>query len=87
MNKFFGVVVVAAVAVGAYFFMDSDQTQGLSQGESAESDDGLVRVYKWQDAQGYWQVTDQPPAQGIAYELKEYVPDVIPLPLPPGPAQ
>ncbi len=29
-------------------------------------------VYKWRDAKGNWQITDQPPPAGIQFEALEY---------------
>jgi hypothetical protein len=29
-------------------------------------------VYQWRDAQGNWQVTDEPPPEGVPYEIKQY---------------
>jgi hypothetical protein len=85
MNKLLLLLVLVALAVGGYFFINPDRTQDLLEGTPLESENGAIRVYKWQDSQGRWQVTDEPPPQGIAYELKEYSPEVIPLPLPPAP--
>lgn len=87
MKKLLLVLVLGAVAAGVYFYMHPKQTQDLLEGTPLESDSGSVRVYKWQDAQGNWQVTELPPPQGIAYELKEYEPEVIQLPLPPASAE
>ena len=87
MKKWLLALVLCAVAAGVYFYLNPKQTQDLLEGTPLESDSASIRVYKWQDAQGYWQVTDLPPPQGIAYELKEYRPEVIQLPLPPAPAE
>jgi len=37
-------------------------------------------VYQWRDAQGSWQVTDEPPPEGIPYEVKQYTLDANILP-------
>jgi hypothetical protein len=29
-------------------------------------------LYRWKNASGQWQITDQPPAAGIAYETVQY---------------
>ena len=87
MSKLVLVLVLAAIAVGVYLYLNPEQTQDLLEGASLEPDGGLIRVYKWQDPQGAWQVTDLPPPQGVPYELKEYHPEIIPLPLPPAPPQ
>ena len=30
------------------------------------------KLYRWQDAQGQWQLSDKPPADGIQYEIGDY---------------
>ena len=32
-------------------------------------------VYQWRDEEGQWQVTDEPPADGVPYEVKQYALD------------
>jgi hypothetical protein len=87
MNKLLLLVVLGAAAVGIYFFMNPSQTEGLLTGTPLAPDSALTRVYKWQDGQGQWHVTDLPPPEGIDYELKEYRAEVIPLALPPAAPQ
>ena len=42
-------------------------------------------VYKWQDKEGNWHVTDTPPPAGVEYETQEYLHDSNVLPaLPKG---
>ena len=31
-----------------------------------------MKAYRWQDQHGQWQLSDQPPAEGIPYEIVEY---------------
>ena len=40
--------------------------------------------YKWQDASGNWQVSDQPPPPGTEYQIERYSQDANVLPLPPS---
>lgn len=42
-------------------------------------------LYKWKDARGQWQVSDQPPPPGVAYEEVRVDPDtnVLPAGVPP----
>ena len=87
MKKLLSVLVLCAVGAGVYFYLHPKQTQDLLEGTPLESDGGSIRVYKWQNAQGDWQVTDGPPPQGVAYELKEFRPEIVQLPLPPAPEQ
>lgn len=41
-----------------------------------------VTLYKWQDRQGVWQYTQNPPPEGIPYQEFEARSDVNVLPLP-----
>lgn len=40
-------------------------------------------IYKWRNAHGEWQHTDQPPPAGVEYERLEFREDLNVLPLPP----
>lgn len=44
-------------------------------------------LYKWQDKQGVWQYTQDPPPKGVAYRKIEVHPNVNVLPKPPKPAE
>lgn len=39
-------------------------------------------VYKWQDDQGVWHVTDTPPPAGVRYQEQQYLHDTNVLPKP-----
>jgi hypothetical protein len=41
---------------------------------------GTTRVYKWRDADGGWQITDEPPPEGTKFEKLEYVNDANVVP-------
>ena len=40
-------------------------------------------VYRWQDANGAWHASDQPPPEGTDYRAEQYSRDANVLPLPP----
>ena len=63
-----------------------DRLQDLSSdiGLSRITPKKTARLFKWRDASGNWQITDQPPPQGVDYEKLEYRQDVNVLPRPPG---
>jgi hypothetical protein len=63
-----------------------DRIQNLSSdiGLSRIAPKKTARLYKWRDAGGNWQITDQLPPEGIDYEKLEYREDVNVLPRPPG---
>jgi len=42
-----------------------------------------IRIYKWRNQKGEWQLTDKLPPEGIAYEILEHRADENVLPRPP----
>jgi len=82
-------LILLALAAGAVMYFKPEYRQWL---QGLSSDVGLsgvvpkktTRLYKWRDAVGHWQITDQPPPQGTAYETLDYREDVNVLPRPPG---
>jgi hypothetical protein len=81
-----GWVVLLLLIVGAaavYFKLNPEDLPGWASRTAIGKDLQTTTVYKWKDASGAWQVTDQPPAAGIDYEVQSYVRDTNVLPLPP----
>jgi hypothetical protein len=80
-----GVLLVLLLLALAWTLLNPDYREQLQE---LSSDAGLTkkttRVYKWRNAAGEWQLTDQQPAAGIEYERLDYREDVNVLPLPPG---
>ena len=72
------------LAILTWMHLNPDYRQQI---EELSSDAGItkktVRVYKWRNAKGEWQITDQLPPEGIEYERLEYREDENVLPLPP----
>jgi len=78
------VLLAIALIGGIYLYQDPELREQL---EDLSSEAGLSKkttsVYKWQNSQGEWQLTDQLPPEGIEYETLDYREDVNVLPLPP----
>jgi hypothetical protein len=74
------------VFVYIYFYPDYRQRIG-EQLRELSADAGITKkttyVYKWRNAKGEWQLTDQPPPAGVEYERLDYREDLNVLPLPP----
>jgi hypothetical protein len=72
------------LAILTWLYFNPDYRQ---QFEELSSEAGLgkktVTVYKWRNAGGEWQITDQLPPEGIEYERLDYREDQNVLPLPP----
>jgi Domain of unknown function (DUF4124) len=82
-------LIVLSMAAGLVWYLKPEYRQRF---QDLSSDIGLSRIapqhtarlYKWRDAAGNWQITDQLPPEGIGYEKLEYRDDVNVLPRPPG---
>ena len=72
------------LAVLAWMYFNPDYKKQI---EDLSSDAGIskktVRVYKWRNTKGEWQITDQLPPEGVEYERLDYREDENVLPRPP----
>ena len=72
-------ILVAAGAVLAHFF--PEKAARFVAGTPLKDYVATSKpVYQWRDKTGVWQVTDEPPADGIPYEVKQYALDANLLP-------
>ena len=79
------VIVLVVVAAGVYYvYRNPTVVSSLVEGTPLESAVretlGTTRVYKWRDADGVWQISDEPPPQGTKFEKLEYVNDANVVP-------
>ena len=78
-------IVAVLLAISVYLYYNPGYQEQIKR---LSSDVGITkktaRVYKWRNAKGEWQITDQLPPEGIEYERLEYHEDETVLPLPPG---
>ena len=89
MKFIFAILIVAAV-IGTYIYFNpqvanqwlEETKETLKEAPVVGKPDTTV-LYKWKNEQGQWQVSDQLPPQGTAYEILEYRHDVNIVPLPP----
>lgn len=63
--------VGTAAGAGYLYFIDPDLGREVLRGTPMAPSPAVTTAYKWRDAQGNWQLTDQPPAPGIEYEILE----------------
>jgi hypothetical protein len=75
-------LLVAFGGVGGYFYLHPESLPEWAANTSIGRDLQTTTVYKWQDALGDWQVSDQPPPTGTEYQVKKYTHDTNVLPLP-----
>ena len=76
-------LLVAFGGVGGYFYLYPESLPEWVTRTSIGRDLQTTTVYKWQDASGAWQVSDQPPPAGTEYQLEKYTRDTNVLPIPP----
>ena len=76
-------LLAALGGLGGYFFLFPESLPEWAAKTSIGRDLQTTTVYKWQDASGAWQVSDQLPPAGTEYQVEKYTPDANVLPLPP----
>jgi len=73
--------IICLIGAGVYLYQHPDI---LSQAKQLPQKTGLIDdstvVYKWQDKDGSWQITGEPPADGIPYETQKYQHDTNIIP-------
>ena len=87
--RLFLLLIILLLVTGLVLYLRPEYRDRL---QNLSSDIGLSRIvpkrtahlFKWRDASGNWQITDQLPAEGVDYERLEYRDDVNVLPRPPG---
>jgi hypothetical protein len=83
MKNFLKYVLMAGIVIALVLWWSPDLRR---QAKSLLRDTGVTSnsttLYKWRNAQGVWQYTQDPPSDGVAYEKVETRSDVNVLPLP-----
>ncbi len=79
------VIVLAAVGAGAYYVyrnptVVSPLVDDTILERTVRDALGTTRVYKWRDAEGTVQITDEPPPEGTKFEILEYQNDANVVP-------
>jgi hypothetical protein len=63
---FFSIILAI---VGGYLYLHPEIWQQWVKGTPLEPPPTVTRMYKWQDADGQWQLSDQRPDAGVKYEI------------------
>jgi hypothetical protein len=71
-------LVIIATSVVALAYYNPSFKHWLLQSSGKLQDKSIV--YKWQDANGQWQVSNQPPPAGTPFTKQEYLHDSNVLP-------
>lgn len=80
MIKLTIVLLMALSGAGVYLYLNPDIWQPWVKGTPLEPDPTKTRLYKWQDENGQWQITDYPPTGNVSYENLEYSSDTNIIP-------
>ena len=75
------ILLTALGGVGTYFYLYPESLPEWATRTTVGRDLQTTTVYKWRDANGAWQVSDQPPPAGIDYQVEKYTRDTNILPL------
>lgn len=75
-------LLLAFFGVAGYFYLYPESLPEWAARTSIGQQLQTTTVYKWQDATGNWQVSDQPPPPGTRYRVERYSHDANVLPLP-----
>ena len=81
MKKILVIVLGLLIGGGVYIYLDPELMQQTEQQmDRLTGQEQTQTLYRWQDADGQWQVSDQPPPAGISYETRYYDPQTNVIP-------
>ena len=76
-------LIVGGGAAAGYYYLNPEKLPDWAARTELGRDLQRTTVYKWQDAEGRWHITGEPPPEGVSYRQETYTPDTNVLPLPP----
>lgn len=74
------IVVLLSAGVAYLWYFDRERANRWLEKAPAITGPSVTTAYKWRDASGSWQITDQPPPGDIPYETVRVRSDVNILP-------
>ncbi len=73
MKKALFIFLAILTGVALYIYLDPSLNRQAGQQIDKLLDSEQTRtLYRWQNAEGQWQISDTPPAAGIPYETVQY---------------
>ncbi len=77
-------LITLLLGAGAAYlwYFDRDRAHRWLEQAPTITGPSVTTAYKWRDANGNWQITDQPPSEGIPYETVKVRSDVNIMPSP-----
>ncbi len=73
---------LAAAALAGYWYFEPQSRPSWLSDRLPVAPGAEVKLYRWQNEQGQWQVSDAPPPDGIDYEVVSYRHDTNVMPAP-----
>lgn len=75
-------IIVVFIAAGIFVYQDPEYRAWFERQSDQVLPDTVThnKAYRWQDANGQWQLSDKPPAEGIDFEVVEYHKDANVIP-------
>ena len=83
MKTLVTLIVISVLSFGTYYYFKPNQVKDWFRDAGLITAPETTRVYKWQDGEGNWHVSDKPPPGDATYEVRDYRSDENVLPLPP----
>jgi hypothetical protein len=78
-------ILLLAVVIGLLFLFYPEKLREWTEDTPLSTVLPATVVYKWQDREGNWVVTDTPPEEGVPFKVMEYQGDENILPFPEQP--
>ena len=75
--------ILALAALGVLLYQDPNLVKHWIKDSGFIDTPEVTRVYRWQDAQGKWHITDSKPSKGTKFTVQSYRSDENIVPLPP----
>ena len=75
--------LLALCALGVLLYQDPDLVKHWVKDSGFVDTPEVTRVYRWQDAEGKWHITDAKPPKGTEFTVQSYRSDENIVPLPP----
>ena len=69
------VLLLISGIAGGYLYFHPEVWKKWVKGTPLQAPPSVTRMYKWQDANGQWQVSDRQPPAGVEYEIMSYSSD------------
>ena len=83
MKAAVALALLLLVALGVLLYKEPERVRHWFRDSGLVETPEVTRVYRWQDAQGRWHITDTRPPAGTPFTVQSYRSDENIVPLPP----